>query len=63
MLFQETVVYEIQERFGDDFVYTNKRGNRAISLSVLREFRKLTEGKVIWDHKNRFWRQRESDTR
>ena len=59
-LYQETAVYEIQTRFGDEFVYTNDNGNLAISREVLREFRKLTADTVVWERGERYWRFRES---
>ena len=59
-LYQNDTVWEIEEIFGDDFVYTNENGNLAIDRRVLREFRKLTEDAVVWERKDRFWRLRDS---
>lgn len=59
ILYQEVVVYEIQEKFGDEFVYINQNGNPAIDRKVLAEFRKLTEGKVVWSRGERYWRFKE----
>lgn len=59
-LYQEVAVYEIEKRFGKGFTYTNELGNPAIDRAVLREFRKLTEGEVVWDRGERMWRYRES---
>ena len=56
ILYQEVIVYEIQEKFGDDFVYINQNGNPAIERKVLAEFRKLTEDKVVWSRGERYWR-------
>jgi hypothetical protein len=58
-LYQEMVVYEIQSQYGDEFVYTNENGNLAIDRKVLSEFRKLTEGKVVWSRSERYWRFKE----
>ena len=58
-LYQEVVVYEIQERYGDEFVYINENGNLGIDRNVLSEFRKLTEGKVVWSRGERYWRFKE----
>ena len=58
-LYQEIVVYEIQNRFGKKFTYINRNGNSAIDKRVLEEFRKITEGKVVWSRRNRNWRFRE----
>ncbi len=63
MMYQEHVVYEIRDEFGEEFVYTNDNGNPAISRAVLKEFRKLTEDLVVWEKGERCWRLRgEHDT-
>ena len=54
-VYQDVVVYKIRELFGDKFVYTNANGNLAISKDVLKHFRKLTEGKVVWERSDRSW--------
>lgn len=59
ILYQETAVCDIQEKFGDSFVYDNQNGNMAISREVLSEFRKLTNDRVIWVRGERYWRFRE----
>lgn len=56
-LYQESVVYKIKKEFGADFVYINKNGNLAIAEGVLKEFRKLTEGKVLWERGSKAWRK------
>ncbi|WP_445304384.1 DUF6953 family protein [Nitrosovibrio sp. Nv4] len=35
MLFQDPIVYDINIRFGDEFIYSNRSGNLAIDLKVL----------------------------
>ncbi|WP_073961900.1 DUF6953 family protein, partial [Acinetobacter baumannii] len=50
-------VWEIQEIFGDDFVSENENGNLTISKVVLKEFRKLTEGEVVWMRSEKAWRR------
>ena len=57
-LYQEDVVYEIERKFGKEFVYENESGNLAISRKVLNEFKKLTFETVIWERGERFWRMR-----
>jgi hypothetical protein len=59
LLYQEVIVYDIAQNFGDEFVYTNQNGNLAISRRVLEEFRKLTEATVVWERGERMWRKRE----
>lgn len=56
-LYQEDVVYKIQKNFGKDFVYDNENGNLAIGKNVLREFRKFTEGEVVWERSEKAWRK------
>ena len=58
-LHQQVAVYELKERFGDGVVYINDQGNDAISKQVLDEFKKLTEGAVIWERGEKVWRKRE----
>jgi hypothetical protein len=57
-LYQEAVVWVIEQKFGRDFVYENEAGNLAISKKVLAEFRKLTPN-VVWERGERLWRKRE----
>jgi hypothetical protein len=40
---QSGTVWEIEDRFGNEFVHINENGNSTISPAVLKEFRKLTE--------------------
>ena len=42
-IYQESIVYDIQTKFGSDFVYENENGNLAISKKVLNEFKKLKD--------------------
>ena len=58
-LYQEDVVYEIPQRFGDGFTFVNENGGESISKEVLQAFRKLTEGTVIWERGERMWRRRQ----
>lgn len=55
-LYQDTVVYKIKKQFGDEFVYTNENGNSAIGKDVLKHFREITEGNVVWEKGSRAWR-------
>jgi len=54
-LYQEEVVWKMKIEFGDDFIYTNDSGNYGIHKKVLAEFRKLTEGNVIWSRGEKCW--------
>lgn len=59
-LYQEYIVYEIDSRFGSNFVYINENGNLAIDRKVLDEFRKITPN-VVWERGERCWRLCDSD--
>jgi hypothetical protein len=52
---QKTMVAQIKNQQGEEFVYTNENRNPAISKGVLKEFGKLKEGKVRWDTRRRCW--------
>jgi hypothetical protein len=58
-LYQESTVFDIEEKFGAEFTYINESGNPAIDKRVLLEFRKLTGDSVIWERGERLWRFRE----
>ncbi|MFI7157269.1 DUF6953 family protein [Micromonospora chalcea] len=59
VLYQDDAVEVILREFGDAFVYDNENGNIAIARPVLRAFRNLTNGSVVWDREHRMWRPRE----
>ncbi len=54
----ETAVLEIEQRFGEPFVYLNDQGNQAIAAEVLREFRRISKETVVWERGERVWRER-----
>lgn len=56
-LYQETVVYHIRKTFGEEFVYQNASGNLAIGKNVLKSFKKLTTGVVVWERGEKAWRK------
>lgn len=56
-LYPEWAVWEIQEIFGDDFVSESENGNLTIAKNILKEFRKLTEGEVVWIRSEKAWRR------
>lgn len=57
-LYQEDIVNEIIDLFGEPYYYTNDNGNFAISKEVLKEFRLLTPN-VVWEKGDKCWRKRE----
>jgi hypothetical protein len=59
-IYQEDIVWEIQAKFGDEFVYENENFNLAISPKVLKEFRKITADSVVWSRRERMWRKRDA---
>lgn len=56
---QQSAVYDISSKFGEEFAYNNDSGNPAIDKKVLAAFRKLTGDSVIWERGQRMWRFRE----
>lgn len=58
-LYQEVVVYQIAERFGDQHTYHNANGNLAINPDILSAFRKLSGDDVVWSRSERYWRRRQ----
>jgi len=58
ILYQEEIVIDIENEFGEPYCYYNENGNLAISKTVLKEFRKLTPD-YVWDRSERYWRKRE----
>lgn len=56
ILSQEVVAHEISMLFGEEFTYTDANGNLAVDERVLREFRKLTENRVVAIGGERVWR-------
>jgi hypothetical protein len=58
-LHQDTLAYEIEEKFGHQFTYNNEDGNLAIRRDVLAAFRKLTKDSVVWIQEDSYWRMRE----
>lgn len=57
-LYQETVVGDIESRFGEEFTYINDNGNPAISREVLKAFRSISAKEVVWERSERAWRLR-----
>lgn len=58
-LAQDIVGWEIADRFGERFTYSNANGNIAIDKVVLKEFERLTGEAVVWEFSTRLWRFRE----
>jgi len=59
IVYQDTLVYEIERRFGPSFTYVNDNGNSAIRRDVLTAFRNISETTVVWNRRDRAWRKRE----
>jgi len=57
-LFQVDAVSGIERLFGTEYVGTGNGGSQAISPKVLAEFRRLTEGTVVWSRSERCWRRK-----
>jgi hypothetical protein len=58
-LYQETAVYDIATKFGQQFTYINANGNMAIRKGVLDAFAKLTGDAVVFERTERMWRKRQ----
>lgn len=56
ILSHEVVAHEISLLFGEEFTYTNAKGDLALDERVLHEFRSLTENMVISVGGERVWR-------
>jgi hypothetical protein len=52
------IVYEVIERFGEEFTYTNDNGNPAFNRDVLVAFRRITPD-AVWERGSQQWRKRE----
>jgi len=61
-VYQSQIVNAIIEKFGDEYIYRNKNGNRAISPEVLKLFRQLTRD-VVWERGSQRWRKMRPDNR
>ena len=57
-LHQEAIAQRIQTSFGEELVYRNKNGKFGIRKAVLVEFKRLTQGQLIWVHSERAWRRK-----
>jgi hypothetical protein len=57
-LYQEDIVFDIERKFGSQFVCISKNGTQGIDSKLLLEFRKITPN-VVWERGERCWRLRE----
>jgi hypothetical protein len=55
-LYQEDIAWALNKESGFDYTYENDNGNLAISKPLLKEFKKVTEGKVVWERGEKAWR-------
>jgi hypothetical protein len=60
LVYQETLVSDIETKFGETFTYINENGNAAISKDVLEAFRRISVDTVVWERQSRSWRKREA---
>jgi hypothetical protein len=56
-LYQDDIVWALNKQFGDDATYQNDNGNLAINKNVLKEFKKITNEKVVWERGGKAWRK------
>jgi uncharacterized protein YbbK (DUF523 family) len=59
-LHQEAIAQRIQMSCGEEFVYVYRNKNRKLGIrkAVLAEFRRLTQGQLIWVLSERAWRRK-----
>lgn len=57
-VYQQQVVAEIQRRFGNQHIHSNKSGNPAINKGILDAFNDLTKEDVVWSTRLKYWRKR-----
>ncbi|MBK3639448.1 hypothetical protein [Streptomyces sp. MBT33] len=57
-LFQSDAAEHIRKNFAEGLTYTNDNGNLAVDKRVLKAFREISEGTVIWERGARYWRLR-----
>jgi hypothetical protein len=58
-LYQSDALIGIRQTFGEAFVYLSRYGYHSINRKVLRAFRKLTHGAVVWERSEKLWRRRQ----
>jgi hypothetical protein len=51
------VAEDILDRFGEQYIYINRRGQLRIDSSILARFRELRAGRAVWDQTARAWRR------
>ena len=56
-MYQQSIVYQIREKFGEEFTFYNQNGNAGIRKDVLAAFKNLTPD-VVWSRSNQYWRKR-----
>lgn len=54
---QEKVAFEIEKKFGKDFISYSVSGNRTIDKRVLRKFKILADDGVVFDRSAKAWRR------
>ncbi len=55
---KKLIAQRIQMSCGEEFVYRNKNGKCGIRKAVLVEFRRLTQGQLVWVVSERAWRRK-----
>lgn len=55
LVYQEHIVHEVEQKFGDEWVDWSEGGNRIIDKTVLAEFRRLRPVSVEWSGAEKAW--------
>jgi hypothetical protein len=57
-VYQEEIMYDIESKFGPEWVYETEYGNLAINKDILKEFTKITKDVVVYEKYDKCWRMR-----
>jgi hypothetical protein len=57
-LFHDVAVTGISQEFGPEFTHLGEEGHYQIDQDVLREFRTIAQGNIMWVSQKNYWRRR-----
>jgi hypothetical protein len=58
VLFHDVAVTGIRQKFGPEFTHLGQEGRHQIDQDVLREFRAIAKGTIVWISQKNYWRKR-----
>ena len=59
-LYHCEIIQEIENMFGQEYVYENNNGGFSINHKVLVEFRILSRNLIVWNASEKYWRLKET---